>query len=43
MKAQLAENSLEVAGDSVSDFTKFVQKESDYYAKFVKDFNITPQ
>ncbi|WP_171016018.1 tripartite tricarboxylate transporter substrate binding protein [Ramlibacter sp. 2FC] len=43
VKAQLAENSLEVAGGSVSDFAKFVQKESDYYARFVKDFNITPQ
>lgn len=43
MKAQLAENSLEAAGGSVSDFAKFVQKESDYYTKFVKDFNITPQ
>jgi tripartite-type tricarboxylate transporter receptor subunit TctC len=40
---QLTDLSLEVIGGSASDFTNFVRKESDDYARFVKDFDITPQ
>jgi len=40
---QLADLSLEVIGGSAPDFTGFVRKESDDYARFVKDFDITPQ
>ncbi len=43
MQKQITEISLEVVGGSALDFTSFVRKESDDYAKFVKDFNITPQ
>jgi tripartite-type tricarboxylate transporter receptor subunit TctC len=40
---QLTELSLEVVGGSAADFAGFARKESGDYAKFVKDFNITPQ
>ena len=40
---QLTELSLEVVGGSAADFVSFARKESGDYAKFVKDFNITPQ
>ena len=40
---QFNDLSLEVIGGSAPDFTSFVRKESGDYAKFVKDFNITPQ
>ena len=40
---QITELSLDVVGGSAADFTSFVRKESDDYARFVKDFDITPQ
>ncbi|MDM0024344.1 Bug family tripartite tricarboxylate transporter substrate binding protein [Variovorax saccharolyticus] len=40
---QITELSLEVVGGSTADFTSFVGRESDDYARFVKDFDITPQ
>ena len=40
---QFTDLSLEVIGGSTADFTSFVRKESNDYARFVKDFNITPQ
>ncbi|WP_062471279.1 Bug family tripartite tricarboxylate transporter substrate binding protein [Variovorax boronicumulans] len=40
---QFTDLSLEVIGGSAPDFTSFVRKESNDYARFVKDFNITPQ
>ena len=40
---QLTTNSLQVIGGTAEDFGKFIRSESDYYAKFVKDFNIAPQ
>ncbi|PLC04033.1 ABC transporter substrate-binding protein [Variovorax sp. RO1] len=40
---QFTDLSLEVIGGSAADFTGFVRKESNDYARFVKDFNITPQ
>ncbi len=40
---QFTDLSLEVIGGSTADFTGFVRKESNDYARFVKDFNITPQ
>lgn len=43
MQKQIADLSLDVAGGSAASFVTFVRKESDAYAKFVKDFNITPQ
>jgi tripartite-type tricarboxylate transporter receptor subunit TctC len=43
MKKQISDISLDVTGGSVADFTSFVRKEWDDYAKFVKDSNITPQ
>ncbi|MGH8829743.1 MAG: Bug family tripartite tricarboxylate transporter substrate binding protein [Polaromonas sp.] len=43
MQKQIADLSLDVAGGSVAGFVTFVRKESDDYAKFVKDSNITPQ
>ncbi len=41
-KKQFTDLSLEVIGGSTADFTGFVRKESNDYARFVKDFNITP-
>lgn len=43
MKKQIAELSLNIAGGSAASFVTFVHKESDDYARFVKDSNITPQ
>jgi len=40
---QFTDLSLEVIGGSAPDFAGFVRKESNDYARFVKDFNITPQ
>ena len=43
VQKQIADLSLDVAGGSAASFVTFVRKESDDYAKFVKDSNITPQ
>jgi tripartite-type tricarboxylate transporter receptor subunit TctC len=43
MQKQITDISLEVTGGSVSSFVAFLRKDYDFYAKFVKDFNITPQ
>lgn len=43
IQKQIADLGLDVAGGSTASFVSFVRKESDDYAKFVKDFNITPQ
>lgn len=43
MQKQLSDISLDVAGGSTASFATFVQKESNDYARFVKDFGITPQ
>lgn len=43
MQKQIADISLEVTGGSVNSFATFLRKDFDFYAKFVKDFNITPQ
>lgn len=43
MQKQIADISLDVTGGSVAGFVAFVRKESEDYAKFVKDSNITPQ
>lgn len=43
MQKQIADISLGVTGGSVSSFNAFLRKDYDFYAKFVKDFNIAPQ
>ena len=43
VSGQLSGNSLQLVGGSAADFTKFILAETDYYAKFVKDFQIVPQ
>jgi tripartite-type tricarboxylate transporter receptor subunit TctC len=43
MQKQIADISLDVTGGSTASFVTFVRQESDDYAKFVKDSNITPQ
>ncbi|MCZ2495681.1 tripartite tricarboxylate transporter substrate binding protein [Xylophilus sp. Kf1] len=43
VRKQIGEISLDIAGGSAADFAKFLAKESQDYAKFVKDNNITPQ
>jgi tripartite-type tricarboxylate transporter receptor subunit TctC len=43
VSAQLAGNSLQIVGGSSADFTKFMETESNYFAKFVRDFQIVPQ
>lgn len=43
LRKQLMEISLVPAGGSVQDFVTFVAKDSDYYARLVKESNITPQ
>jgi tripartite-type tricarboxylate transporter receptor subunit TctC len=43
MQKQIADISLEVTGGSVNSFAAFLRQDYDFYAKFVKDFNITPQ
>jgi len=43
VQKQIMDMSLDVVGGSSADFAKFLKKESDDYAKFVKDNNITPQ
>ena len=43
MQKQITDISLEVTGGSVDSFVAFLRKDFDFYAKFVKDFNITPQ
>ena len=40
---QIADMALDVAGGSSADFSRFLKKESDDYAKFVKDNKIVPQ
>jgi tripartite-type tricarboxylate transporter receptor subunit TctC len=43
MQKQIADISLGVTGGSVNSFDTFLRKDFDFYAKFVKDFNIAPQ
>lgn len=43
MQKSIAEISLGVTGGSAASFTNFLRKDYDFYAKIVKDFNITPQ
>ncbi|MFN9469899.1 Bug family tripartite tricarboxylate transporter substrate binding protein [Acidovorax sp.] len=43
MKKQIADISLGITGGSVSGFSSFVRQDYDFYAKIVKDYNITPQ
>lgn len=43
MQKSIAEISLGVTGGSTNSFTNFLRKDYDFYAKIVKDFNITPQ
>ena len=43
VQKQITDMALDVAGGSSADFGRFLKKESDDYAKFVKDNNITPQ
>lgn len=43
MQRQITDLSLDAVGGSTASFVTFVRKESDDYAKFVKDSNITPQ
>lgn len=42
-RKQIVEMSLDPAGGTPSEFRDFVKKESDAYARFVKDNNIAPQ
>ena len=43
VQKQISDMALDVAGGSSADFSKFLKKESDDYARFVKDNKITPQ
>ena len=43
VRKQIGDIALDVVGGSSADFGKFLAKESQDYAKFVKDNNITPQ
>jgi tripartite-type tricarboxylate transporter receptor subunit TctC len=43
VQKQIADMALDVAGGSSADFSRFLKKESDDYAKFVRDNNIVPQ
>lgn len=43
LSKQIADISLDPTGGSVTTFSTFLQKDFDFYKKFVKDFNITPQ
>jgi len=43
VRKQIGDMALDVVGGSAADFTRFLKKESDDYARFVKDNNIAPQ
>ncbi len=43
LQKQIADISLDPTGGSVAGFSTFLGRDFDFYKKFVKDFNITPQ